>query len=225
MKKFIKRQVISFNSLKIDSGMSSFQLTKVPNEKKFDYEIINVPMYLPVLTLTLNTQSGNWKDRQIRITEKTLKRFTLCLRRAVEWFYDDAKKDMFLYDDNNDLTFNFRYKDLNEIYQDPFNSNIFMKILPSAIQSKNGKLIEGVNIYINQIETMVSLSRYDLEDLLAVMSGFSFHQEGILLLIAYYTVKNEPNGIINQQFYVSQQKMEGNLKAIPIDNRKNPFGV
>ena len=237
MKKYIKRMVVGFRTVKIESSMQTVQLLKESKKSKgqVPYEIYTMPTYLPMLTLNLVTQDGEWKNRQIKITNRSFIRFKLCIRKAIEWFYDTEKKRMFLYDDNGDLTFNHEFKELSEVYYDPFESKTFLKIIPATIQNKNGKMIEGVNLYINQLETMVGMSRYDLEDMMSVLSEFNFQEEAIMLMNALMYANMQPDGVIENQFYIEQSRMDGNLRAVPIDNsaiefpisgpRKNPFGV
>lgn len=97
--------------------MQTVQLLKESKKSKgqVPYEIYTMPTYLPMLTLNLVTQDGEWKNRQIKITNRSFIRFKLCIRKAIEWFYDTEKKRMFLYDDNGDLTFNHEFKELSEV--------------------------------------------------------------------------------------------------------------
>lgn len=230
MKKFIKRQVLNLFKIRIESGMSGLQLTRDINEKT-NYEIYTLPNYLPILTLYLNTQDGNWKDRMIKISDRSIARFNLCIRKVIEWFYDPDKKDMFLYDENGDLVFNHSFKDLNEVYYDPFEPNKFLKIIPSTVSGKDNKVVEGVSMYINQLDTIVSVSRYDLEDLMTLMSNFSFQEEAILLMSAINIAANNPDTIIDGSFYIAQKKEDASLRAVPLtpdftmQKKRNIFGV
>ncbi len=231
MKKYIKRLVVNLYKLKIESCISLAQLSR--DGRKKDYELLTYSGFSPVLTLGLITKDGNWKDHFIKITDRSLPRFNLCIRKVVEWFYDPDKKNMFVYDDNENLTFNYAYKELSEVYYDPFDESHFLKIMPTVVPNKNGTMVEGVSMYINQLDTMIQLSRYDLEDLMTLMATFSFQQEAILLLLAYQVAANEPDGIMENSFYLEQQRTDKALKAVPISNndygimqrRKNPFSV
>ena len=227
MKRYLKRTVAAFSKIKLESCMNTIQLSRMKINGKNMSEILMVPSYLPVLTFQLVTRDGRWEDKQIRVTDRSIKRFTLALRRAVEWFYDEDKKDLFYRDDENRLAFNHAYKELHEIYYDPFNQNVFLRIIPAAVE-KGGEIYEGVNLYINQIDTLVSITRIDLEDFLGIIVDFSFQEEALILMIAYMIAKNEPDGIIDSDFYIKQQEMDRNLRAVPITSppiRKNPFGI
>lgn len=226
MKRYLKRTVASFPKFRIESCMNTIQLSRMKTTGKSNSEILMMPSYLPILTFYLSTKDGRWEDKQIKIIDRSMKRFILAIRKAVEWFYDEEKKDLFYRDDDNKLVFNHSYKELHEMYYDPFNQNIFLRIIPAAVE-RSGNIYEGANIYINQIDTIVSVTRIDLEDLLGILVDFSFQQEAVILLSAYLIAKNEPDGIIDSNFYIQQEEYERNLRAVPIAKpiRKNPFGL
>ena len=227
MKRYLKRTVAAFPKFRLESCMSTIQLSRMKTNGKSSSEVLTMPTYLPVLTLYLITKDGRWEDRQIKITDRSIKRFLLTFRKAIEWFYDEEKKDLFYRDEENRIVFNHAYKDLYEIYHDSFNQNLFLKILPAAVE-RNDTQYEGVNVYINQIDTLVSITRTELEDFLGILVDFSFQQEALILMTAYIIAKGEPDGIIDSDFYIKQEEMDRNLRAVPIFNqpvRKNPFGM
>ena len=227
MKRYLKRNVATFPKFRLESCMSTIHLSRMKSNGKSVAEVLTMPTYMPVLTFYLTTRDGRWEDRQIKITDRSIKRFLLTFRKSVEWFYDEEKKDLFYLDEENRVAFNHAYKELHEIYHDPFNPNLFLRILPAAVE-RNGSTCEGANLYINQLDTLVSVSRTELEDFLGVLVDFSFQQEAIVLMIAYLVAKSEPDGIIDSDFYIKQEETERNLRAVAVEPkpyRKNPFGM
>lgn len=224
MKKYIKRLIVATHSIRVESGMTMPQLVH-SQSKGNDYEFYEASLYLPTLTISLNTKDGKWEDRRIRATERSFKRLMLCFRKVLEWFYDENKKDLFVYDVNNNLVFNHAYKELNEVYFDAFDSNRFMKIIPAAIQTEGNKFVEGLSIYINQLDTIVGVTRIQFEDIVSVLSDFSFAQEATVLMLAYQLAEKS-GSIIDRKFFVEHSETEKALRAVPISNRPiNPFGI
>lgn len=123
------------------------------------------------------------KEGMYKITPRNIYRTIKFFNSIVKWFYDEDMKDLFVQGDTGKLLFNPDYAKLGVVTKpDPFSENI-MKATPAVIRYETGQEYEGIYLYINKNEFLIPLTLSDVEDILGILSTFSFEGAASSMLL------------------------------------------
>lgn len=137
-------------------------------------------------TLQQSIPGERQKLVQYKITPKNIVDVISTINSAVKWFYREDMKDMYGYNDNNELVFNLNYNKLSVRTRPSKNDGSFLQILPTLVKENDG-VGEGVVIIINSIDNSFYLYREELEAVLALLSKFSFYDTASFAMTALKT--------------------------------------
>ena len=130
------------------------------------------------------------KDTIYKVTPRNIYRTIKFFNSIVKWFYDENLKDLFLQGENNKLIFNTEYTKLSMVTKpDPF-SNSVMKATPAVIRFETGQEYEGIYLYINRNDFVIPLVLSDVEDILSILSNFSFENAASTMLLSFMYSKS-----------------------------------
>lgn len=168
--KFIpSHTLLDVGELKLMATLANFDM------KMFDYStFIDVRSKV---TLTLMHKKTKDKFHINQISHFSIVR---SLQIAVEWFYDNAKKDMFVINEKGQLVFNNDYNELIVTMSSTENEHIEIRPIVNDTVLERGK--EGVIIFINRSESYIILDRQEFEALYFTLLNFSFQTELAFLL-------------------------------------------
>ena len=168
--KFIpSHTLLDIGELKLMATLANFDM------KMFDYStFIDVKSKV---TLTLMHKKTKDKFHINQISHFSIVR---SLQIAVEWFYDNAKKDMFVINEKGQLVFNNDYNELIVTMSSTENEHIEIRPIVNDTVLERGK--EGVIIFINRSESYIILDRQEFEALYFTLLNFSFQTELAFLL-------------------------------------------
>lgn len=99
------------------------------------------------------------------------------LGNAMQWFYDDEKKDLFVMGDDGQLYFNNDYNALKALAYSGQRTHNFLEIRPVVVERDNFKRYEGVILMINNIDDYVCLTVEELVSLTHIISSFDYSRE------------------------------------------------
>lgn len=131
-------------------------------------------------------ENVNWNDSAFKVNPKNLYRTIKFFNRIVSWFYDEDLKDLFLMGENNELIFNSDYNKLSVLTDKVPKSNTAMKAIPAVVTSEEGKSYEGIILYINKPEYAIQLTLREVEEILGILSHFSFEALISDLLLSFF---------------------------------------
>ena len=152
--------------------------------------------YVPPKSL----QNVDRKNNFFKITPRNLYRTIKFFDEIVKWFYDKDLTDLFLQGDDNKLVFNADYQHIKARTKPDKHNQTAMRAIPAVISSDDGKIYEGIYLYINKMENVVPLTLSEVEDILGLLAKFSFEESLLLMLEAYdYAARN--NLIREQSLY------------------------
>lgn len=103
--------------------------------------------------------------------------------KALEWFYDEKKKDLFYKDDTGDLFYNAEYNKLVETIYSGQKDHSFIEIRPVVVERGTSKA-EGIIVALDDRESYATLTVSELTQVVAILSQFSFQSETNILLNA-----------------------------------------
>lgn len=110
------------------------------------------------------------------------------LGTALEWFFDEKKKDLFVKSDTGQLYFNNDYNDLKTSAYSGKYTHSFLEIRPVVVERDDLKRYEGVIIVINETDNYACLTVDELLSLSHIIANFDFSRELILyMLMARWT--------------------------------------
>lgn len=152
--------------------------------------------YNPILQLRYinpNSLNEQYDHTVYKINPRNIFRVVKFLNKAVKWFYDKDKNDLFFRNSDGKLVFNGDYQNLHEelMPQTRYETG-YMKIIPTVLLFGE-ETVEGVYLYINKLQNAIPLSYNELELLLDMLSSFSFQEEVIANLLAYNYAKINGN--------------------------------
>ena len=104
------------------------------------------------------------------------------MKRAVEWFYDEGKPDLFVVNEKDQLVFNNDYNELSVLVHSAQAYNEHLEIRPCVNNADSDRGHEGVILFINAMDGAVVLNREEFEELYVLLSGFSYQAEMELLV-------------------------------------------
>ncbi len=171
----------------------------------------------PVLTLRqLNSGSysedfSTMQERSYRITPRNLYRTVKFFNTVLGWFYDEKMTDLYLINEEDELTFNSDYNKLYLITTKTLNETSVMKAMPTVIVF-NDKRYEGIHLYINRTENLIIMTKDEIEMIIGFLKDFSFQDEVIECLTIMEYGKN--NNIIDDQ---SGKRYSKSNKPSPFD--------
>ena len=168
MKHFYLRKILDFDTIKLSSVMFA---PDIQCSRNTDSEFITI-----FLKSHLNLKCG---DETFRININNQWRVKNFLTSILAWFFDEGKKDLFVYDKNNELVFNSEYKSLVKTVYSGTDTNSWMRIYPMVVRDK-GTPTEGVMIFINSQSAFTELSLSKFGALTDVICNFDFDRESLL---------------------------------------------
>ena len=116
------------------------------------------------------------------ITPSTHYQVVSGLKKAIQWFYDEDKPDLFVLNEKDQLVFNNDYNELSVLMHSPQIYNEHMEIRPCVNNSFTDRGHEGVIIFINASDAAVVINREELEEIYTVLNNFSYQTEIDLLI-------------------------------------------
>lgn len=141
------------------------------------------------------------------------------LEMVIHWFYDPGKKDLFYLDEKDNPHFNPDYRNLRYSVKNKRN-NTRIEFAPSEVEV-DGKIVEGVVVFINYTDNLTMLPLSELEEIFAVLSSFSYQAE-ISALSQIYTMSLITKRIVSPDEFSAHTRFEafGNTNIQP---SSNPF--
>lgn len=128
-------------------------------------------------------------DRSFKISPKHLPLVIRFFKEIVYWFDDPKKENLFVIDDNNELTFNYDYKDLKSILRlDVYSGMQSLKAIPDTIKRNDKEMAEGVRLMINKMENVVSLTYPELYSVYKILDRFDFTLESTMTYLFVSTL-------------------------------------
>lgn len=94
----------------------------------------------------------------------------MSLKKALAWFYDESKKDMFV-EDNGTLYFNNDYNGL--VVAINSGNNQFIEIRPAVIE-RGDKRYEGIVMAVNESSEYAMLTISEFLEIVSVIQNFDF---------------------------------------------------
>lgn len=145
------------------------------------------------------------KDGMYKITPRNIYRTIKFFNSIVKWFYDEDMKDLFVQGENGKLLFNPDYSKLCvSTKPDPFSDSV-MKATPAVIRYETGQEYEGIYLYINKNEFIIPLILSDIEDILGILSTFSFEGAASSMLLGFMHSKSA--GRVYDKPYAASNRM------------------
>jgi hypothetical protein len=117
-----------------------------------------------------------------RITNSTHYHVVAGLKLAIEWFYDNTKKDLFYLNEKDQLVFNNDYNELVVLLNSEQRYNQHIEIRPCVNNNNSERGREGVVIFFNSSGAASTIDREELEQLYTVLNNFSYQTEIELLM-------------------------------------------
>lgn len=174
----LKRNLFATKTLSVES----FMYLKVPESRNDVYDMT----VFPVVNFRYVPQKGEYTQDMKMLTFKMTPRnhwkVLKFLNTLLKWM--DEKDDLFMHDDQNDLIFNYDYKDLIEMIKSNFTDAQIMKAAP-AVLSYNETKVPGVCLYINKTNQMCQLTSDEVAQLFSVIRDFKFQEEVVVLTQLY----------------------------------------
>lgn len=121
--------------------------------------------------------NGENQKQQVRykITTRNIADLIRVINTAIGWFYDDSLKDLYGYNDENELVFNLKYREINSRTKPEKDSSQYIQLYPSLVKPDTfAKGEEGVLWVMNSKDYAFYMTLTELEDLLSVLKDFSF---------------------------------------------------
>lgn len=179
----LKRTIFSNKSLTVES----FMYLPSPAVKN---DVYDFTMY-PIVNFRYTPQKGEFisdtKLMSFKMTPRNHWKVLNFFNTMARWMLDF--KDLFLYDDKNELIFNYDYKDLKELVKSNYTESLIMKAAPAVLTFNENK-IPGVCLYINKENQMCQLTDDDVIQLFSVVRDFNFQDEMILLIQLFMAHSN-----------------------------------
>ncbi len=157
----------------------SFTLTSLM--PKFDIDIYHefaTANVSAILKFKFNGANGP----TFRINQATHHQVLMGVKKAVDWFYDDSKADLFVVNEKDQLVFNNDYNDLSVVINSAQAYNEHMEIRPCVNNAESERGHEGVIIFLNSASSYIVINREELEEIYTLLSNFSYQAEIDLLL-------------------------------------------
>ena len=117
-----------------------------------------------------------------RINQATHYQVLMGFKKALDWFYDPNKADLFVVNEKNQLTFNNDYNNLIVTIHSSQIYNEHMEIRPCVNNSDSDRGHEGVIIFLNSASSYIIINREELEEIYTLLSNFSYQAEIDLLV-------------------------------------------
>lgn len=120
--------------------------------------------------------------RSVSIAEN--KRFTVLssLREVRSWFDTTKYPDLYVINNDNELEFNFDYKNLYKHIQIPTSKRIQAIIITPGIVTIENEKYEGVFMYVNTRTVWAELTIFELDELIDAIDRFDYQLEPLLNL-------------------------------------------
>lgn len=149
----------------------------------------------PVLSIACKNNKDildyDFKKASFRITVRNYYDTIKFFNTIMKWLYDDKYNDLFLIGPDNKVMFNADYKSLHTTTSTRLYEDQLMKAVPSVVEQE-GKLYEGVNIFINNTEYRISLTFEEVGMVFGILQNFNFSTEVTKLLLMYnYVIKDK----------------------------------
>lgn len=120
-------------------------------------------------------------DRSFKIVPKNLPLVVRFFKEIVFWFDDPKKENLFVVDDNNELAFNYDYKDLKSLLKlDTYSGVEYLKAIPDTIKRNDKELAEGVRLMVNKQENVITLTYPELYSIYKTLERFDFTTEATM---------------------------------------------
>lgn len=189
-------------------------------------------MYLPDVTLQNQTynvtmspclfirkkrqqsQSFDKKIIQFKVTSRNIYNLVANINVAVKWFYQDEFKDLFGYNERNELMLNPKYRQINVKTKLEKDQDQYIQIYPALVQlpdiiTEQDK--EGYIFIINHMDNAFYLHREELECILGILKDFSFVNMSNLILTSILCAKeinelNDGSKINNEKYSFNESK-------------------
>lgn len=130
------------------------------------------------------TEAYDYKKAGFRITPQNLYYVVKFFNTAIEWFYLDEYKDLFLTDEDGNLIFNADYGKLSAITPRGMYDQDVMQINPSVIRFGE-TAYEGAHLFINTSQYCIPLTYRELGTIFEILKNLSFVNEMTCLIEAY----------------------------------------
>ncbi len=135
--------------------------------------------------LILDIGIRNFKDRTFLIFERARKEFVDSMDTVLSWFTDPSKKDLFYMDENENLMLNTSYRDLHMIVREARKDQRILQFAPGLMVDSIGKRHEGINITINNMESIAQISYPDFIALRNLINNINYQDESHRFLVDY----------------------------------------
>ena len=125
----------------------------------------------------LNIKCGN---DSFRVNVSNHWRVKAFFNTALQWFFDETKNDMFVYDKNNDLIFNSEYKNLTKTIYSGTDTNSWLRVYPIVVRDSKGTPSEGVVIFINSQNSFAEIPLDKFGAMTDVINKYDFDREVLM---------------------------------------------
>lgn len=154
----------------------NYAFNKYSNERG-DYFSVNPKVHA---TIRYITEEPWRKDHQILITQRNIFQLRIGFKRFYRNFQNS---DIYTYDDKGKIT--ELLSDDGDIVIIPLTMGQLLRLKPTVVSDKSGKIYPGINLTINRESNQVDLSIDEFEEVYDLFTTINLYQSGLTLLQTY----------------------------------------